>query len=177
MILMLILVLVLLCAFVFNKNVMIKSKNIEGYDDIHSNLNINDCANLCKTTEGCFGFGHHLNKCYLSNSVIVNYPIHSIYKDFNISDHVVCNKTIVVLTADNNLSEFERKGNAIFICKYPDSVSQQLRYHNKNKFIKLDEGQNFDFMTNVEDYEVGPYRWPESLYEAEQRDTLNQYIG
>jgi len=79
------------------------------------------------------------------------------------------------LRPTNNLSEAERKNNATFMCKSYDQP-HHLRFHNRDKFIKLDEGQNFAFLTDVEDYVVGPYRWPRSLYEAEQRATLNKYI-
>ena len=156
--------------------------NVEHFDDLHVNKTLSSCADLCKTTSGCYGFGHRDDACYISNTTINNYPHHSVYKDIDIDKYVICNKVHTVLFPDKNLSAFERKGNSLFICsltrtqpRFDMDKHQILMFSDKKKFYKMDEGQNLSFLTSIEDYEVGPYAWPTSLYEAEQRKTLNQY--
>ena len=49
-------------------------KNVEGYDAKYSNISIDDCANFCKTTENCYGFGYDMkNKVIFStkNNIIL----------------------------------------------------------------------------------------------------------
>ena len=168
------LIVLFIIIFVYNKN-----KYIEKYDDVYSISNIYNCLDLCKTSENCYGVGFDndtndsLNiitnnnrnnnsivkgSCYLSSSPIFGTPFNADYEHKYRADHIICNKVITHVYADNNLSVPEKKGNAIFSCR-KKRMQPQLYYHNKNKLIKIDAGQNFDFLTNVSHYNTQPYKW------------------
>nr|QBK89320.1 MAG: hypothetical protein LCMiAC02_04150 [Mimivirus LCMiAC02] len=165
---------------------MYNKKHIEKYDDVYQISNIYKCLDLCKTSENCYGVGFDndtndsLNiispsnrdnnsvvtgPCYLSSSPIFGSPLNADYEDKYRSDHIICNKVIPIISADNNLSVPEKKGNAIFSCR-KKKMQPQLYYHNKNKLIKIDAGQNFDFLTSVSHYNIKPYKWFDTIRET-----------
>ena len=145
------------------------------------------------------------------------YGIHmkprGIYGDRYKHSHTVCNKVLPINGDNCNLSFPEKKGNSIFICtkgiqnprfllkkklhKYfrSNALHPQYYMHTKDKFIRLAEGQNFDYLLEGGDYKTHPHVWPKSIdsftkihqydvnkniwprsrFGAEQRDTLIHY--
>ena len=157
-------------------------KVIEGYEDRFTGTSIDACANFCKTTAGCTSFAYDKTNdiCYPSQVVISGNPIQSNHKDSYSKDHLHCNKVDTVKVPTKDLPFDERKSNAMFVCYEDEGKHPQLYFHNQGKLNRLDEGQNFDYLPEVDNYEVKPYRWPQSKYNKDQlellyEDRLKQY--
>lgn len=150
---------------------------IEGYDDRYLNSSTIKCAKFCKTTAGCYGFAYDNNKniCYPSKSVLLGRSIGSLHEDDYDPNNTVCNKIFTITKPSNTVSFKERKENALFACAEKSGVQPQIFFHNEDKLEKIDEGQNLDFITDVDYYEVKPYRWPVDKYNVEQSDKLTKF--
>jgi hypothetical protein len=149
---------------------------IESYDARYANITVDDCAKFCKTTAGCFGFGYDAqNKtCYPSDNELSGKPVKSLYeKEYN-DDNVLCNKMETIIEPSDTLSVSERKTNAMFFCGEKRSLHPQLYFHNMNKLNLIKEGQNPDFIKEVDEYNVLRYKWPSNEYDVDQLDLIRE---
>jgi hypothetical protein len=142
-----------------------KIKQIETYDDRYIDSTMNNCANFCKTTAGCLGFGFDslTNTCFPSKSIVIGEPVDKIFEDEYSPNHVACNKFEAKIQPSKATPFTERRSNAIFICSKKQGIQRtqpQYYFHNNKTMTKIDEGQNIDFITDVDNYEIKPYRWP-----------------
>ena len=132
------LILIILIVISISIIVLYYHKNVEGYAAKYSSVSIDDCANFCKTTENCYGFGYDLeNKiCYPSNEVIFGKPLYSIFRDDYDGDNFICNKeqysTYLSLLLKNTLPE--------------DDTAQQIIDSYNEKYIE--QLENVSFIVN-----------------------------
>ncbi len=99
-------------------------------------------------------------------------------------DNISCNKLNTIVVPTKTPAFYRRKSNAIFICGERSdfqNLHPQYYFHNRGRLNRIDEGQNPDFLTQVDNYEVNYYRWPTNAYDADQSDLLrrdreNQYF-
>lgn len=150
-------------------------KNIkEHYDDRYTNSTLEKCAKFCKTTSQCtsFGYDKESKTCYPSKSPISDKPENSIHVDSYSPTNVICNKFKPITQPEKAPGFAERRENSLFICSEREGLQPQQYFHNNDKLTKIDEGQNLDFITDVDQYKVKSYRWPRSKYDNDQLDLL-----
>lgn len=135
---------------------------VEHYDDKTNNLTLDNCANFCKTIEDCAGISYDkvTNTCYISRSPIENNPHDGKYRDSYSADHVKCNKVEPIEVAKTGLGQNERRKNATFSCLEHEGINPLMYLHAEGKLQRIHEKENPDFITDIEDYEVGTYSWP-----------------
>jgi len=131
------------------------NSNIENYDIIIKNNNLDNCAKLCKETEGCLAFSYKdkENKCHLSENLLMD-------EETKASENMtICNK---MFNSNNNNNEtisfLDRKKNSLFICS--KSKKQPIHYyHYNNKLNRIDEGLNIDNIVEVDEYKLNKHDW------------------
>lgn len=164
-----ILILILILIFT-NKEI------VEGYNDRHTNMTFEQCANLCEGTAGCFGFGYDNSdkNCFLADEALQRNPNNpdTLFLDEYHKSHVVCNKIEPILVASKNIPFTERRKNSVFVCSEAEDIHPQWYFHYKDKFINIGEGKNIDEIFDVDQYEVKAYRWPTNKYSTDQLDLL-----
>lgn len=159
---------------------------VEGYDDRHNDITIDDCAKFCKTVEGCSGFAYdRKNKvCYTAKDILSYTEKYTLDKDvyspdkneyvmnreIYSHDNVLCNKIDPIMEPMKYPPFDKRRANSLYQCSERRGVHPQLYLHDKNVLTRLDEGQNVDFITDIEPYEVRVYRWPRNKYDIDQID-------
>lgn len=158
--------------------IILRTRSIEGYDAIYSNISIDDCGEFCKTTANCYGFGYDVkNKiCYPANQVIFGRPFNSIYSDRYRESDFVCNKVQPVIEPDMTPAYHTRKTNAMFTCGTHEAISPRptMYLHDHGRLNKIFDGQNPDFITYIDEYSVYWYVWPNNVYEGDQLDRLGR---
>ena len=149
---------------------------IEGYDARYTNISVDNCAKLCKTTAGCFGFAYDPKNqiCYPSDNPLMGPPIKALYLDEYKDENVVCNKMDAIMIPTNAPPFDKRKSNAIFVCGEKPGLHPQLYIHKNNMLELIDEGQNPDFILDIDEYDVNYYKWPLNKYDADQLDLLRR---
>jgi len=152
------------------------NKNIEPYDDRYTDSTMEKCAKFCKTREGCYAFAFDKNKkiCYPSQRILVDRPFYGLYKDLYNPEFAVCNKVKPIEEPSNKIPFTDRKSNAMYECAEKAGLQPHLYFHNQDKLILLDEGQNFDFISEVDNYEVLNYRWTKNRYNYDHIDLLSK---
>jgi hypothetical protein len=152
----------------------LKYNKIEGYDARYTDITIDDCAKFCKTRAGCFGFAFDAkNKiCYPAKNILTGPSYNSIHEKEFSENNVQCNKFKTILEPSDGLSFGQLKSNATFACSERFGLQPQLYLHDRNKLNNIDDGQNPDFILEIDDYRVIPYRWPTNQYDADQLDLL-----
>jgi len=151
-----------------------KTKIIEGYDARYTDTTFSKCAEFCKTTAGCYGFGYNKNKkiCYPSALPIFGFPLDSIFNSEYSYNNTTCNKTGAVETSNKKPAFEERRSNAVYICTETEGKQPQYYFHNKNTFNNMGEGKNIDKIFDVEVYEVRDFKWPRNRFDYDQKDLL-----
>lgn len=163
-------VLVVLIILVFSTNTNTK-KRIEGYDARYKNMDISTCADFCKTTAGCFGFGYADKTCFPSKTTIDGKPYKAIFKDYYSESNVTCNKVNPIIVPNERPSFVDRRINSIYICS--EKNKQPIFYYfNNGKFDHIGEGKNIDEIIDVDEYEVRPYKWPINKFDFDNLDLL-----
>lgn len=130
---------------------LVKQCGSEHYDDVKMMSTVAKCAEFCKTTTDCYGFAFDkkTNTCYPSRNII----------DQRSFDHLICNKIITITEAKEIIPFSERRSNAMFVCTEKLGYHPSFYFHNQNKFNKIHEKQNFDFIVNVDEYSVKDHDW------------------
>jgi hypothetical protein len=171
-----IVILIVLLIFVILINIT-KSKLIEGYDARYSNITFPSCAEFCKITNNCYGFGYDKQNqvCYPSQLPILGIPIDSIYKAEYSYNNATCNKVKAITTPSDKPSFEERRSNSIYVCAESYDKQPQYYFHNKGEFKNIGEGKNIDNIFDVEIYSVKPYNWPRNKFDYDQKDLLLKY--
>lgn len=149
-------------------------KLIEGYDARYTNTTFPTCAEFCKTTSGCYGFGYDKinNICYPSQLPILGKPMDSIFKKEYSYGNATCNK-IKAIGKANKIPSFEdRRSNSIYVCSESHDKQPLYYFHNKGEFKNIGEGKNIDNIFDVEVYEVKPFHWPRNRFDYDQLDLL-----
>ena len=175
--LIIIIIIIIILIILINKSTD-KLNVTEGYDAKYSNISIDDCADFCKTTANCYGFGYDVTNriCYPSNQVIFGKPFNSIYADKYNDNNFICNKVQPIIEPDMTPAFHSRKTNAMFSCgKYTSLSPRPTMYmHDHGRLNKIFEGQNPDFITAIDEYSVYMYIWPNNVYEGDQLDRLGK---
>ena len=112
------------------------------------------CAKQCKTTADCYGFVYDRNTgdCFLSDSPVQR---NEVELGGGISSNLdVCNNPVPVQLASQFVPFHERRSNAMFVCNGDDRLQPEYYLHNQNKMIRIDEGQNLDWIPNIDVYNV-----------------------
>lgn len=170
MILILIMVILLLILIYTTYN----NKTIEGYDERLTNTSFQDCAEFCKTTENCYGFGYDkINKvCYPSQLIIAGRPTDSIFRDEYLYTNATCNKFKPIINPSKNPPFDERRGNSVYICRESYDKFPQYYFYNNKTFTNIGEGKNIDEIFDVESYSVNPYEYPRNKFNLDNYDLL-----
>lgn len=149
-------------------------KIIEGYDARYTNTSFPLCAEFCKTTNNCYGFGYDKvnNICYPSQLPILGKPLDSIFKKEYSYGNTTCNKIKAIDSPTNTPSFEERRSNSVYVCTESNEKQPQYYFHNKGEFKNIGEGKNIDNIFEVESYEVKPYKWPRNRFDYDQLDLL-----
>ena len=154
------------------------NKIIEGYDARYEDISFDKCAEFCKTTSNCSGFGFDALKkiCYPSQLPIGGKPLESLFKDQYLYSNATCNK-IKSITEPNPIPPFDqRRSNSIYTCTETYDKQPQYYFHNRNSFKNIGEGRNIDDIFDVEEYPVRPYNWPRNRFDYDQKDLLIKTI-
>lgn len=157
-----------------------KSTNhqLEHYNARLNNTDLNKCAEFCKTTAGCFGFGYDKNNqiCYPSKTLIDGAPTDSdvLYRDQYNKNNPSCNKLEPIIDPDPMPPFDLRRKNSIFVCKETEDLQPQWYLHSDNKFTNIGEGKNIDEIFNVDEYPINAYSWPLNKYNLDQINLLEK---
>jgi hypothetical protein len=151
-----------------------KSNIIEGYDARYTNTTFAECAEFCKTTSNCWGFGYDKsnNICYPSQTIISGQPLDSLYKDEYTYENAFCNKVNAIEDPNSNPSFVDRRANAVYACTETYGKQPSYYLHDKGTMTNIGAGRNIDGIFNVEFYEVRPYKWPRNRFDYDQLDLL-----
>lgn len=165
---------ILLIIFVILFLYLSKKNIIEGYDARYTNTNFEACAQFCKTTENCHGFGYDKahNICYPSQLIIAGKPLDSIFKDQYSYGNAFCNKVNAIEDPIKHPTFVDRRRNSIFVCSENHDMQPSYYLHNNGTFKNIGEGKNIDDLFDIEDYEVKSYNWPRNRYDYDQLDLL-----
>jgi len=147
---------------------------IEGYDARYTDTDFPKCAEFCKTTVGCSGFGYDkVNRlCYPSQLPILGKPLDSIFKKEYSYGNATCNKVKTIDSSNITPTFTDRRSNSIYVCTESHDKQPQYYFHNKGVFENIGEGKNIDSLFDVEEYEVKPYNWPRNRFDYDQMDLL-----
>jgi hypothetical protein len=158
------------------KIIFFNKKSIESYDARYVDINVDNCAKFCKKTVGCqsFAFDAKNKVCYPSKRELFGISYGSLFEKQYKPTNLVCNKFKAINKPTKNPSFVDRKSNAIFACNETVGLQPQLYFHNKNRLNNIEEGQNPDFITQVDNYHVNCYRWPINKYDTDQLDLLRR---
>lgn len=174
----------IIISFYYYINKYKSNKTIEGYDDRHIDTSLIDCAEFCKTTENCNGFGYDpINKiCYPSQLIISGRPLEAIFKDDYLYTNVTCNKPFPIVSSNETPSFVERRNNSLYVCRGAFDLHPKYYFFNHRQFIDIGEGKNLDEIAteypindkiqDVEFYKVNSYNWPINRFEYTQKDLL-----
>ena len=151
-----------------------EKKIIEGYDARYTTISFSACAEFCKKTSGCNGFGYNKanNTCYPSQLPILGQPLDSIFKSEYSYGNATCNKIKAIDIASKTPSFEARRSNSVYVCSESHDKHPQYYFHNKGEFKNIGEGRNIDNIFEVENYEVKPYNWPRNKFDYNQLDLL-----
>lgn len=151
---------------------------LEHYDERIKGISLKDCANFCRTTENCNGFGYDEFKkiCYPSQLIISGRPMEAIFRNDYLYTNVTCNKPYPIVTASNYPSLKERRDNSLFVCRGSFDLHPQYYFFNNNKFKNIGEGYNLDGLFDVDNYVVHRYTWPRNRFNCNQYDLLIKEI-
>ena len=127
--------------------------NQEDFSVKLKNKNNKQCARLCRNKVGCYGFAHKDNTCYLADAFIDNNLSKFKYARDYTPRTIYCNKIKPVLFKKKKLSLLEKRDNSIYACKTRDSKTAYLLF-DKNRFLNLGEGFNYDYLFDINDYSV-----------------------
>lgn len=151
-----------------------KTKMIEGYDARYTSTDFGKCAEFCKTTSNCGGFGYNKADkiCYPSQLPILGRPLDSIFKKEYSYANATCNKVKTIDKASEAPTFEDRRSNSVYVCTESHDKQPQFYFHNNNEFKNIGEGKNIDNIFEVENYKVKPYNWPRSRFDYNQLDLL-----
>jgi hypothetical protein len=171
MTLILVVITVLIILLIFSQK-----KIVEGYDARYINTDLKDCADFCKKTSNCYGFGYDPKNsiCYPSQYPILGRPIYSLFKNEYSYYNTTCNKINAILEPKTNPSFEARRSNSIYVCSESKDKQPQFYFYNRGNFENIGEGRNIDDIFDVEDYEVNPYTWPRNEFDCDQLDLLQK---
>jgi len=174
MLILIILIIILIIIIIIK---CINNKIIEGYDARYTDTTFELCAEFCKTTENCYGFGYDKkNKiCYPSQLPILDIsPTDSIFKDEYSNNNAKCNKITPIDSPNDNPPFIDRRSNAVYVCTESNDKQPQYYFHNNNTFKNIGSGKNIDDIFDVENYKVKSYNWPRNKFDYEQLDLLKK---
>lgn len=168
------LLLLLLIYMIYYSYTRISCAYVEPYDARYTNMTVDGCSKFCKKTSGCFGFAFNAqNKtCYPADNPIMGPPIGTLFEDEYKDSNLVCNKMDAIIVPTKAPSFDKRKSNALFVCGEKPSLQPQLYLHNNDRLNLIEEGQNPDFITKIDEYNVDYYKWPINKYDSDQLDKL-----
>ena len=153
-----------------------KNQSIEGYDERLPNTNFEKCAEFCKTTAGCYGFGYDKEKdiCYPSKETIAGRPLDPkiLYKEDYQKSNATCNKLQPIRNPQVGIPFSDRRANSIFVCTEEDGFQPQWYLHYNKTFRNIGEGKNIDQIFDVDEYNVKAYTWPTNKFDLNHLDYL-----
>ena len=157
---------------------LIYNKTKEGYDERLNNTSFQGCAEFCKTTENCYGFGYDkINKiCYPSQLIIAGRPTDSIFRDEYLYTNATCNKFIPIINPNKNPPFDKRRSNSVYVCRESYNKFPQYYFYNNKTFTNIGEGKNIDKIFDVESYSVKPYEYPRNKFDRNNYDLLFKII-
>jgi hypothetical protein len=137
--------------------------NYETFDVLIKTADINDCANKCSTTYGCWGFtfddkDQNNKKCYLSKTPISGMPVDSIYsEDFSLGQKT-CNK-ILTIRNEYDIESSRLKLNKLYSC-YDNYIGiENLIYYDNETTITNPSDSDLKKI-NVKNYNLNYINWP-----------------
>ena len=168
------LVIVILCYSVYKYESLNNMSITEGYDASFRDQSFEACAEFCKTTAGCLGFGYDQKSkiCYPSKTSISGRPVGSLFRSEYNYNNATCNKIKAVMEAGKGIPFSDRRNNSVYICSESSDKFPQYYFHNNGTFTNIGEGKVIDDIFDVEDYEVKTYKWPVNKFDYDQLDLL-----
>lgn len=141
--------------------------NSEYFDEKITNTNKEKCGIMCTKLINCKGFmveddgiGGKDNVCYLSKTPILGSPTKSVFANEYKSTTTRCNKYDSY--TDTQISDFEKKKNATYICvpNQKDNIQTYKIYDNKEKQIYSLEDLEY---INVDPYTFVDIDWDKQI--------------
>jgi len=166
-------IVILICYLLF-----IHNKKIEHYDDRFANYNFDKCAEFCKTTAECYGFGYDRENsvCYPSRKSISGKPanINTRFRDQYSPNNSACNKIEPIILPGNIIPFDKRRKNSIFVCSEKEGLHPQWYLHSHGNFKNIGEGNKIDDIFDIDKYSVTNHQWPLAKLNVDQLDLLVQ---
>jgi len=131
----------------------LKNRSQTKYNIIFNNIydhnqNLNNCAKKCRGTIGCYGFTFDPfdNRCTMANDTI-DQPDTS-------PDYVICNKQYTIIESIKDPSLYDRRNNALYLCKDPSLIYAKYLMYKNDKLDDIGEKPMIDQIFDVDDYGV-----------------------
>lgn len=159
MVIVIIIVIILLLFIIFSNS------HIEPYDSLKNNYTISKCADTCKVTNNCKGFGYNkqTNNCFLSNIPLFDITnLQSKYSNKYNKNDTICNKITPVENIDNTLTQSLLMNNSAYNCINKKEASLYLS--KDDLFKKIKNLDNLYREEIVSPYEVKEYDWEKEAY-------------
>ena len=175
MIRILIIVLVLIIVIIYYKYSL---SRLEHYDERIKGISLKQCAEFCKTTENCNGFGYDEFKgiCYPSQLIISGRPLEATFRNDYLYTNITCNKPFPIIESNDHPSFVDRRDNSLLVCRESFDLHPQYYFFNNGKFNNIGFGHNLDDIFDVDIYKVNKYNWPRNRFNYSQKDLLIKEI-
>lgn len=149
---------------------------IETYDDKETDIELNKCAEFCKTITGCTGFGYDtIDKvCYPSQKILTGRPVEGTQKAKYKENHIRCNKITTIKKVKGDRYEHTStllKNNATYTCADKEDKHSGIHVHDDNGNLRLVNGLDEIQKISIKPYEVNLYKWP--LNELQDKEILD----
>lgn len=147
-----------------------KKSIIEPYDDRKIDTSIKDCANFCKKTTGCVGFGYdNKNKvCYASKIPVIGRPVDGVYTAFHNDTDILCNKISSIKKIEKEYTQTALKANATFICTDPITNAITMYIHKNGEYKVIDDVDKYKNIPYTDKYKINEYKWALNTYSDDQ---------
>jgi hypothetical protein len=144
--------------------IILKPQLKEGYDDRKKDIELEECANVCKTMTGCTSFGYDPKKkiCYPSQILLTGRPMKGIHRVAHQETDILCNKISAIQkeeSADYKYTPSILKNNSTYICRDHSSKYSGMYLHDNNEFKSIDDVNQIKKLI-IDPYKVKFYKWP-----------------
>jgi hypothetical protein len=149
---------------------------IEGYDDRYTDMSVTDCAQFCKTTAGCFGFGYDPRKktCYPAKDTLLGPPLdpNTLFRASYNPNNVTCNKIDPIIEPNKYVPFDKRRSNSLYVCSERQGMQPLWYLHSRDRLRDIGEGAQIDEIFDVDIYNVRNHKWPINKYDFNNFDLL-----
>ena len=145
---------------------LFKNKQIENYDAVVNNVNLETCAAGCKIVGDCKGFAydHNNKKCYPSKINIEGKRSDQLYSNKFLKNNITCNKFYQGTINTKVPSRDIRRDNSIFECTSNALDDSDLYYQYNKTFVNIIQPNKIGMIKDIDYYSMYKVDWPKNKF-------------